>query len=1112
MGKSEGIRVFLRLRPPAVDLPRSLNSITTTTTNNNNNSNNNNAVNSNNSISHPQTYAVEHTFDRSIVRFHVDRRTETDVVNNTAEDFRFVFRRAFEPNATQEEVFNTVAKECVLAAVDGYNSTIFAYGQTGSGKTFSITGGTESYNDRGIIPRALALIYEEIARRQQQEECVCNITISYLQIYNDKGQDLLNHGRDARKLEELPQVTVHESEDEVVLKGLAQHSAPTTEAALNLLFLGDTNRLYCETPMNKTSSRSHCVFTVYIETRPHGGSGATVRRSKLNLVDLAGSERVAKTGVRGTVLTEAKHINLSLHYLEQVIMALSEQASGKRDHVPFRNSFMTMVLRDSLGSNCRTSMLATAHPSLDQLPETISTCRFAQRVALIKQEAHINEEIDPHLLVRRLKIEVQQLRDQLAFYTKDGGGAPDRVLSDDEKLRCTEMVDRYVADTNGESRMEGFDGDLARIYYCFDVMKRMLTSNGIHHANSNNNKNMLLSNSFPSPSGGGGGGGGSTGFSSEPSSSSYQQQQQQPIEAYISRIEALEMSLQQKENEMNMLFDVLQRTQRPRFNAETQTGLNTNNPSSIQSQPISSPQSLLLGNLTSYPTSMPGNNNNYNINNNNNNTMGGTFSPSSLSPSPLTTSINTTTTTTTTSSPPVLRRALPEHLQPAQATAVDEFFRKQQQLNEVYDLSALTDADLLQDRAIAFEAFKRSYRQCTKVEENKRELKGRYETCKATARQLNETVDRIKQVKAHIQRLRAERAMQGVEEVDETERAALEELTTQKNAYNELAESLRQQKEAIDAMHIFMKRAQEQLTKDFEDWLQIRQKQLTLATGGSGGVGNHPNKLKNGSGNENNNNNNNGENTATLLSSSLRSQSSQQNEHASHQQSFSRTTMGMSLPITTTRTPPELPPLREEKIGSARTWGGGAHSMNIIMNNSSNSNSHHPNHHGVVVSNTSSGSNNTGWSLGNTMNSNAPLNPAERLPPHPATAPSTLMTTGQGRLTPPLSDRASSLTLAPLSFPSNTNTNGWMNGGNGTTASTAASAAGNNVVYSNSHHPNMNSNSGTGVMSSLGNTGGSHHVPNPYAPEHRSTGDAAADKQLAELYKARDAMRLQFQS
>ncbi|CAH2327169.1 kinesin KIF6 [Pelobates cultripes] len=164
--------------------------------------------------------------------------------------------------------------------------------------------------------------------------------------------------------------------------------------------------------MNQASTRSHCIFTIHISSKEPGSD--TIRRSKLHLVDLAGSERVAKSGVGGKLLTEAKYINLSLHYLEQVIIALAEK---NRSHIPYRNSMMTSVLRDSLGGNCMTTMIATLSLDKRNIDESISTCRFAQRVALIKNEATLNEEIDPQLMIVRLKKEIQALKDELSLIT-----------------------------------------------------------------------------------------------------------------------------------------------------------------------------------------------------------------------------------------------------------------------------------------------------------------------------------------------------------------------------------------------------------------------------------------------------------------------------------------------------------------------------------------------------------------------------------------------------------------------------------------------------------------------------------------------------------------------
>ncbi|KAF3831503.1 hypothetical protein GH733_000315, partial [Mirounga leonina] len=179
--------------------------------------------------------------------------------------------------------------------------------------------------------------------------------------------------------------------------------------------------------MNQASTRSHCIFTIHLSSKEPGS--ATVRHAKLHLVDLAGSERVAKTGVGGQLLTEAKYINLSLHYLEQVIIALSEK---HRAHIPYRNSMMTSVLRDSLGGNCMTTMIATLSLEKRNIDESISTCRFAQRVALIKNEAVLNEEIDPKLMIICLQKEIQELKDELALVT---GERRTEVLTDAELLQ-----------------------------------------------------------------------------------------------------------------------------------------------------------------------------------------------------------------------------------------------------------------------------------------------------------------------------------------------------------------------------------------------------------------------------------------------------------------------------------------------------------------------------------------------------------------------------------------------------------------------------------------------------------------------------------------------------
>ncbi|NXA32630.1 KIF6 protein, partial [Eudromia elegans] len=398
----------------------------------------------------------------------VPRDLADGFVNNKRESYKFKFQKIFDQEAKQDVVFESIAKPVAECALAGYNGTIFAYGQTGSGKTFTITGGAERYSDRGIIPRTLSYIFHQL---QKDSSKMYTTHVSYLEIYNECGYDLLDPRHEASRLDDLPKVTIMEDTDQNIhLKNLSLQQAANEEEALNLLFLGDTNRMVAETPMNQASTRSHCIFTIHISSKEPGS--ATIRHSKLHLVDLAGSERVTKTGVGGHLLTEAKYINLSLHYLEQVIIALAEK---NRSHIPYRNSMMTSVLRDSLGGNCMTTMIATLSLDKRNIDESISTCRFAQRVALIKNEAVLNEEIDPRLMIVQLKKEIQDLKDELALVT---GEQRTTELSQEERLRLDELIERFLEDNDPESVLD-VGPDIRKIKYCFTHMKQLMNHSKI---------------------------------------------------------------------------------------------------------------------------------------------------------------------------------------------------------------------------------------------------------------------------------------------------------------------------------------------------------------------------------------------------------------------------------------------------------------------------------------------------------------------------------------------------------------------------------------------------------------------------------------------------------
>jgi kinesin family member 6/9 len=379
-------------------------------------------------------------------------------VNNTRQSYNFQFSGVMPPEIGQGEVFEKVVGRSVTSVIDGYNATVFAYGQTGSGKTWTITGG-KRYSERGLIPRALSTIFDELKKRT---DITYSCQVSYMEIYNEVVYDLLNTENEGQVLEDLPVVHIREDNSGgLQFVNLQKHTATKEEEALNVLFLGDTNRTIAETAMNEASSRSHAIFTVFLDARKDGAD--TIRRSKLNIVDLAGSERIAKTGATGELRKEATNINLSLHYLEQVIVALGER---KRRHIPYRNSKLTSVLRDSLGGNCVTTMIATISMEFQHIPESIATCNFARRVGRMKNTALVNEEIDPKLAVMQLKTKVQELKNQLLLAGDDD---PDAPLSAGDLVQCQSSVDFFLEDSSPDARLSV--DSAAKVRECFRLLK-----------------------------------------------------------------------------------------------------------------------------------------------------------------------------------------------------------------------------------------------------------------------------------------------------------------------------------------------------------------------------------------------------------------------------------------------------------------------------------------------------------------------------------------------------------------------------------------------------------------------------------------------------------------
>jgi len=351
----------------------------------------------------------------------------------------FTFDYVYDQYATQRKVYETTARPVVDSALQGYNATIFAYGQTGTGKTYTMEGFNIEGNveERGIIPRAIEQIFGHIQTHASPTMRFL-VRASYLQIYNEQISDLLKPERN--------NLTIREDKRRgVYVESLSEWVVRSPAEIYGLMERGGAMRATGSTKMNEISSRSHAVFiiiaeqseTVYVQedgrecsmedfSKMMHAAGISraeaiarlenhVRQSfkvgKLNLVDLAGSERVRLSGATGQRLEESKKINQSLSALGNVISALTDTRGRK--HIPYRDSKLTRILEDSLGGNCKTTMMAMISPALESMVESVSTLKFANRAKNIRNEPVVNEDLDQKSLLRKYERELKRLRAEL---------------------------------------------------------------------------------------------------------------------------------------------------------------------------------------------------------------------------------------------------------------------------------------------------------------------------------------------------------------------------------------------------------------------------------------------------------------------------------------------------------------------------------------------------------------------------------------------------------------------------------------------------------------------------------------------------------------------------
>ncbi|XP_072238590.1 kinesin heavy chain-like [Leuresthes tenuis] len=402
---------------------------------------------------------------------YIPKFKEDDTVVITGKPY--VFDRVLPPNTAQEQVYDQCAKQIVKDVLGGYNGTIFAYGQTSSGKTHTMEGKLHDPQLMGIIPRIAHDIFDHIYSMDENLEF--HIKVSYFEIYLDKIRDLLDVSK--------TNLAVHEDKNRVpYVKGCTERFVSSPEEVMDVIDEGKANRHVAVTNMNEHSSRSHSIFLINIKQE----NIETEKKlsGKLYLVDLAGSEKVSKTGAEGAVLDEAKNINKSLSALGNVISALAE---GTKSHVPYRDSKMTRILQDSLGGNCRTTIIICCSPSIYNEAETKSTLMFGQRAKTIKNTVSVNLELTAEEWKKKyekekeknksLKNIIQKLEAELNRWRNGEDVPEDEQLSSKDQKNVepydnTPIIDNLLPSAGGVSvsteEKSKYEEDISNLYKQLD--------------------------------------------------------------------------------------------------------------------------------------------------------------------------------------------------------------------------------------------------------------------------------------------------------------------------------------------------------------------------------------------------------------------------------------------------------------------------------------------------------------------------------------------------------------------------------------------------------------------------------------------------------------------
>ncbi|KAK6146946.1 hypothetical protein DH2020_017858 [Rehmannia glutinosa] len=393
-----------------------------------------------------------------------ESKREVTVLQNVASkqvDKVFTFDKVFGPKAQQRSIYDQSISPIVSEVLEGFNCTVFAYGQTGTGKTYTMEGGMRNKGgelpvEAGIIPRAVRQIFDTL----EAQNADYSMKVTFSELYNEEITDLLAPEDQLKSIEDRPKKPISLMEDgkgSVIIRGLEEEAVYSANEIYSLLERGAARRRTADTLLNKRSSRSHSIFTITVHIKDGNiGDEELIKCGKLNLVDLAGSENIYRSGAREARAREAGEINKSLLTLGRVINSLVEHSV----HVPYRDSKLTRLLRDSLGGKTKTCIIATISPSAHCLEETLSTLDYAHRAKSIKNKPEANQKVSKALLLKDLYVEIERMKQDIrAAREKNGVYIPhERFLQDEaEKKAKSERIEQLESDLNvSEKQLDKF--------------------------------------------------------------------------------------------------------------------------------------------------------------------------------------------------------------------------------------------------------------------------------------------------------------------------------------------------------------------------------------------------------------------------------------------------------------------------------------------------------------------------------------------------------------------------------------------------------------------------------------------------------------------------------